>query len=216
MTEYHKINGVFKRGEKGDFIHGDWALPEFDALQECKWDWREKVDGTNIRIYWDGQGIEIKGRTDRAQLPALLAEYLAEAFTNNLERKAWLAEKFPGGVVLYGEGFGYKIQGVGSGYLPDSVSFALFDIAYAKGWIRDEAVESIARELGITYAPVVWRGVTLAEAITRIKSSATSPPVSPLALNGALSEGVVGTPVGGFLNHKGQRIITKLKYKDFR
>ncbi len=48
-TEYHKIQSVYKRGERGIFTE-EFGLPEFEFLQDVHWDWSEKVDGTNIRI----------------------------------------------------------------------------------------------------------------------------------------------------------------------
>lgn len=50
MSEYHKINTLFKRDEKNLIIEGDYSCPEFAYLAENEWTWTEKVDGTNIRV----------------------------------------------------------------------------------------------------------------------------------------------------------------------
>ena len=52
MKEYHKIQSIYKRDEKTrKFIEGQWSLPEFEYLQNNRWLWTDKVDGTNIRVY---------------------------------------------------------------------------------------------------------------------------------------------------------------------
>ena len=51
MKEYHKIQTVYLRDPENrmkTLIEGAWAKPEFETLQNAKWTWTEKVDGTNI------------------------------------------------------------------------------------------------------------------------------------------------------------------------
>lgn len=60
MKEYHKIQTCFKRDEKTKrIIEGDWTLPEFEYLKDCQWVFTEKVDGTNIRVMWNGQRPQV-------------------------------------------------------------------------------------------------------------------------------------------------------------
>ena len=70
MKEYHKIQTVFKRDPDNNFktlLMGEYSLPEFEYLKDNKWVFTEKVDGTNIRVIWDGKDIFFKGKTDKAQ-----------------------------------------------------------------------------------------------------------------------------------------------------
>jgi len=83
-AKYHKINSVWKRDMKnrGAFIPGKFSDPEVEYLAPCRWDWSEKVHGTNIRISWlvpEGADADspypeptriIGGRTDRANIPS--------------------------------------------------------------------------------------------------------------------------------------------------
>ena len=58
MREYHKITTVFDRDPENKFktlIDGQFSKPEFEYLANNEWDFTEKVDGTNIRIIWDGE-----------------------------------------------------------------------------------------------------------------------------------------------------------------
>lgn len=54
-TTYPKINGLYKRGEKGKIIEGEYSRPKFDCLRSFPWQWTETVDGTNIRLRYEGE-----------------------------------------------------------------------------------------------------------------------------------------------------------------
>jgi hypothetical protein len=127
MKTYHKIETVFKRNPETKhktLIYGDCSLPEFEFLANNEWVFTEKVDGTNIRVIFDGKKISFAGKTDRAQIPKELNGRLCNLFYHQL----YLFKKlFPGGVCLYGEGYGPKIQRVGGNY-SQYHDFVLFDI----------------------------------------------------------------------------------------
>ena len=55
--EYPKIQTLFKRDDRNVIIEGDWSVPEFAYLADKPWRWTEKVDGTNIRLHWDGRKV---------------------------------------------------------------------------------------------------------------------------------------------------------------
>ena len=115
MEEYHKINSIYKRDmtkKNAPFIIGEYSEPEFDYLKDNRWEFSEKIDGTNIRIMLNGEDVVFGGRTDNAQIPAHLYARLSELFLT-MEKKKLLHECLENwkGICLYGEGFGYKIQG---------------------------------------------------------------------------------------------------------
>ena len=76
------------------FLLGEWAEPEFGYLQNNQWEFTEKIDGTNIRIMFDGGNIVFKGKTDNAQIPSRLIDKLQNLF---LSRKTELKEIFKSG-----------------------------------------------------------------------------------------------------------------------
>ena len=80
--EYVKIPNIFKREEfgKNRIIEGEYSTPELKYLAELPWAWSEKVDGTNVRIIWDGHRVSFGGRTDNAQIPSHLVNRLNELF----------------------------------------------------------------------------------------------------------------------------------------
>ena len=69
MNPYHKIPTVYLRDPETKFktlIEGAFATPELFYLAQNEWWWTEKVDGTNIRIMWDGVAvISFGGKRDR-------------------------------------------------------------------------------------------------------------------------------------------------------
>ena len=61
MKEYHKIETLYERDEKTKkLIIGKFRNPTIEFLKDNVWQFTEKVDGTNIRVYWDSK-MEIVG-----------------------------------------------------------------------------------------------------------------------------------------------------------
>lgn len=216
MSEYHKIDSMFKRDGKRLMIDElDWARPEFGYLADNEWMFTEKVDGTNIRLYYgdpDMVGNEhayVSGRTDNAQLPPALLNRCVE-----LLKTMPLDEQFPSAtaqsqVVLYGEGYGKGIQSGGK-YLRDRVDFVLFDVQVGDWMLSRANVEDVANGLGIDVVQVVDTG-TLHDAIKLARDGFRSswPGVD-------VPEGLVVRPLTDLWDLMGRRIITKIKHKDFR
>jgi len=210
MKEYPKIQSIFRRDPDNHFrtfLEGEWATPEFEYLQNTLWDCTEKIDGTNIRVLWDGEKIEFRGKTDRAQIPPFLLEKLNELFTCE---KMW--EIFPKmRLCLYGEGYGAKIQKGGDNYIPDGVDFMLFDVLVNNFWLMRKDVENVADSLKINVVKSVYAG-TLNEIVEFIKTKSL---MSVYGKGDFLAEGLVMRPKVELRDRAGNRIITKIKHKDF-
>ncbi len=210
MREYHKIQTCFKRDEKTKhIIEGDWTLPEFEWLKYNQWVFTEKVDGTNTRVMWDGKNVIFGGKTEDAQIPVFLLYKLQELFEGTQKKQMFL-EKFgaEGNVCLYGEGYGKKIQKDGENYISDGVSFVLFDVKIGDYWLERENIEDIANFFGIKIVPIIGEG-TLLEAIEKVRKGFNS------QWGNFLAEGIVARPKIELKNRKGERIITKIKHRDF-
>lgn len=205
MKEYHKIQGLFKRDQKTHkFIEGDWTLPEFEYLKDNEWMWTEKVDGTNIRVMWQNNELEFRGRTDRAQMPPALAQALNDLFQPKTEFLTRIFEN--GDACLYGEGYGAGIQ-KGGKYRPNA-GFVLFDIRIGDWWLKREDVEQISTDLGLDIVPIVsYNSIT--RMIEYVRAGI------PSKWGDFVSEGVVGVPRVPMLQRSAQRIITKIKTVDF-
>jgi ATP-dependent RNA circularization protein (DNA/RNA ligase family) len=204
MKEYHKIQTVFKRDERGKIIVGEYSLPEFQYLASNKWTFTEKVDGTNIRVIWQDRAIRFGGKTDNAQMPTFLYDRLVQLFTP--ER---MLTAFDCDACLYGEGFGAKIQKGGGNYIQNGVDFVLFDVRVGDWWLKREDVQEIATKLGITTVPLVGFG-TLYEMVNKAEAGFNS------MWGDFKAEGIVARPCVELRARNGERIITKIKHKDFK
>lgn len=219
MKEYHKIQSVFERDPETKFktfILGKYARPAFEYLAKNPWVFTEKVDGTNIRVMLPVQEIEFSrmkgvafgGKTDEALIPATLVRRLEERFYND-ETLTKLAEIFPGGnACLYGEGYGAKIQKGGGNYRPDQ-DFVLFDVKVGDWWLGRDNVEDVAGKLGLDVVPVLCTEtldfmVEMARAGFRSKWGDFP------------AEGIVARPSCELKTRNGERIITKIKHRDFQ
>lgn len=209
MKEYHKIETIYDRDINGTkrLIEGKFRNETIAYLADCEWEFTEKIDGTNIRIHWDGHKITFGGRTDKANIPSHLVNKLNETFLND-ETEQLFEQKFGDTeVTLFGEGYGVKIQN-GGDYRPD-VGFILFDVLIGDNYQSRESVEDIAKAFALEIVPIVLRG-TLQEAVDFVKTNPSS------TIGKAKMEGVVGRPKVELRDRCGNRVIVKIKYRDFR
>lgn len=208
MREYHKITTVYERDPVTNFktvIEGRFALPVFEYLAKSEWVWTEKVDGTNIRVMWDGQKVTFGGKTDNAQLFAPLVERLQQLFYAGAFEQIF----DPGArVCLYGEGYGSKIQKCGGNYKADGVDFTLFDVLVGDTWLERNNVEDISHKFEVKPAPIIGRG-NLFDACELAKTRFNS------TWGNFTAEGLVMRPTVELKDRLGHRVITKIKCKDF-
>ncbi len=228
--QYPKINSLYKRQGCGEFdatqqryqcdlekkprksllIVGQYACPEFESI--TRWLIDEKIDGTNVRIFWDPSdpfSPSFGGRTDNAQMPMPLLEHLQRTFT----REKMMAQ-FPEvrKVILFGEGYGPKIQACGSRYRKD-VSFTLFDVWIDGWWLRKEDVLNVAYEMNVEHTIGQQQPVSTSEVVDYVKSR----PISYVSEDRTLvMEGIIARayPLMLFRQHQSP-IMFKLKVKDF-
>ena len=211
-ANYPKIQTVFLRDPETKFktlLEGQFAKPEFEYLKKCDWTCTEKIDGVNIRIGWDGEDVTFAGRTDQAQLYAPLVARLIELFP-----KEPFAEHFGGKeLTLFGEGYGAKIQKGGGNYIPDGVDFILFDVSVESCeksfiWLERNNVDEIAGYFGIRSVPILG-DYTLYEAVNIVEEGFKS------KIGTHMAEGLVMRPKVELCSRFGERIITKIKHRDF-
>ena len=211
MKQYHKIQTVFKRDQKTNnrtLLESEYSIPEFEYLKNNKWIFTEKVDGTNIRVMFDGEEITFNGKTDNAQIPSLLVKRLQDKF---LKQHPNFIAKFGSNeieVCLYGEGYGAKIQKGGGNYRSDQ-DFVLFDVKIGGWWLQRKDVEDIADYFDLDIVPIIGYG-TLSEMVEKTKAGFNS------IWGDFLAEGIVARPETELFTRSGQRIITKIKHKDFK
>jgi hypothetical protein len=252
-VKYPKINSLYKReyttldlktgqlvfldkGKSGNrLIEGDYACQEFESIKY--WTVTEKIDGTNIRVQFnrrftemecgnasifdrDEGTVKIHGRTDNAKLEPGLYALLSEAFTI-----AKFQEIFPDAndVVIFGEGFGGKIQlppGKRDNPYGKELQFAIFDVCIDGIWLERANVHSVALQFHMTGVPLLEVDIsdkfgeeflwTKEQIVEYVKSW-------PLSYRGTASmEGIVArsSPLMRFRTET-KPIMFKLRCKDF-
>jgi RNA ligase len=199
---YPKINTLFKRDDKHNIIEGDFSCPEFDAIEY--WHVTEKIDGTNIRIMWQGHTVVFGGKTDNAMISTTLLTTLQATFTKEKMAKQFGYNK----VVLFGEGYGGKIQR-GRRYSIDE-KFILFDANINDFWLEPAKVLELAQQLGVDYVPVIVDTAEL-DCIVRVVREGIKSGIADTH-----AEGVVCRSVPLMLFRKDKTpIMWKLKVKDY-
>lgn len=212
LTYYHKIETPFKRAEDGTkkLLIGQFRDKTVKYLKDSQWSLTEKIDGTNIIVYWDGHNVSIHGRTSKSEIPKPLMEYLTKTFLTQ-EIEELFEQKFGEKEVhLYGEGYGGNIQKVGMKYRPDN-AFILFDVLVGNVWLSREDVEDIATAFGIDSVPV-YGYATLMDAIKMVQDKYKSLISQDKEL---VAEGFVCRPAVELRDKIGHRIIVKIKVHDF-
>lgn len=207
LKQYEKIETLYMRDEKTKkLIEGKFRNETIEFLKDINWEFTEKIDGTNIRVYWDGHKVSFYGRTDKSQIPADLVNKLNELFGGTVNEEMFEQKFGEMEVELIGEGYGPKIQN--GGLYRDSVDFILFDVAINGVYQPRESVKDIANYFNINIVPTIMIG-KLQDGIDWVKSKPKS------NIGTANSEGLVARPLVELNDRRGNRIIVKIKVCDF-
>jgi ATP-dependent RNA circularization protein (DNA/RNA ligase family) len=206
--EYHKIETLFERDEKTHKVFPDKLRnPVYGIFK--KWQFTEKIDGTNIRVMWQDGKLKLGGRTDNANIPADLVQLLYEAIDVQKLRDTFGDTS----AIIYGEGYGAGIQ-KGGGY-SKTKQFIVFDVLVDnKWWLNWENTCDIATKFGLKTVPFIGE-MTLEEGIEMVKKGFDSILAKENTGEIVQAEGLVGRTVETLFDKKGSRIIIKLKTRDF-
>ena len=206
---YHKIETLYKRDMEGTkrLLEGEFRNPTVEFLKDNIWTFTEKVDGCSIVVFWDGHRVQFGGHTSKSQIPAHLLDYLTATFSTN-EAEQIFEEKFgETEVILFGEGYGPKIQN--GGLYRNDVSFIMFDVLISGNYQPRSSVEDVAKAFGIDVVPIIFEG-TLQEGVDFVKTHPDS------TMGTAKMEGLVGRPKIEMRDRCGKRVIVKIKWEDFK
>lgn len=205
MKEYHKIDNIFVRDIVTNKLRlWEYKSPEVEYLAHNDWIITEKIDGTNVRVMWDGASITFAGRTEKAEFHPDLVKRLEEMF---LDKISLFIEKFGDKpVCFYGEGYGAGIQK--GGVYKKTKDFILFDVMVGNTWLERGNVVGIADVFGIECVPIVCGG-SLLNAINLVANGLKS------HFGDFIAEGVICKPKVELTNRFGDRVIVKIKTRDF-
>lgn len=227
--KYPKIQTLYERDPDNFRVRvGKLRKPEFATVRT--WLVTEKIDGTNIRVILCPDGrVSFRGRTDRAQLYPKLVDVLNHMFPEGTTQALYPDQKedtpYPW-TILYGEGYGEKIQKGGGDYR-EGQSFRLFDVLIIpqeaeRGWWQEwDTVREMAGRLGIETVPFNSRLEVLP---TTARDLLAWFPTSVVAITekcehapnfARLPEGIVARTNPLLFNRLGERVMWKLKLRDF-
>lgn len=207
MREYEKIETIFARDEKTKKLNESIYRNEtVKFLKDNDWEFTEKIDGTNIRVVWDSHKVSYYGRTDKAQIPSQLMNRLIELFGGDVNEEMFEQKFGDKNVMLIGEGYGAKIQN-GSSYREDN-DFILFDVLINDNYLSRENVKDVANYFNIDVVPTIMIG-KLEDGINWVKTKPKS------KIGTANSEGLVARPLVELKDRTGNRVIVKIKVRDF-
>ena len=221
MKPYASIETVFTRDKETNKLNfGEIRMPEVECVRE--WTISEKVDGTNIRVIYTLDGIQVKGRTDKADLPSEAEDVVLRStplhqkainyFTAYRERDLPLEWS----VTLYGELYGPGIN-KGGVYSPVK-KFRAFDLLLGESWwTDDDEMRRICLDLGV---PTMPRLANIEKIPTTKDELLSIIPYSLVAENdnntqSVVAEGIVGKPSHVLLDRHGHRVMWKLTGREF-
>ena len=219
---YTKIDTVLQRDLKGTkrLIPGTFRDPAVEYLKDLKWEVQEKVDGTNVQIWFDGNRVQIMGRDEKSLIPDELMEVLKAKFLND-ETEQLFEQMFPPKldeegneklveVSIFGEGIGPKIQKVGPLY-GSEYRFLVFDVRVGGVYLEhsSDIYQKVIEAFDLETVPNL-PDMTIGEAEGYVKTKPQSivNPKAPM-------EGLVLRPKVRLYNQKGERLIVKIKCRDY-
>lgn len=209
MEIYHKIKNIYERDINNKrIIEGKFTDETIEYLKDNMWEFTEKIDGTNIRIIWDGYKVYFAGRTEKSQIPVELGNRLFDLFGGEKNEQIFEQKFGSTPIILYGEGYGKGIQN--GGLYSETQEFILFDVKINGNWQERKNVGVIAGYFGINAVPVVLRG-TLEDGVNFIKEK----PISQITKQKYIMEGIVGRPIKELRDRNSNRVIVKIKVCDF-
>lgn len=223
-TEYSKIETLYDRDGRHFVTVGKLRRPEFGNIK--RWSITEKLHGRNTRIsLYDNGVVDYGGKTDEAEMPPELLEYLKETFpVEKMKAALWLPNKpVPKQATLYGEAYGPGMV-PGSGLYRKDISFRLFDCLIDIYWLERNNLEDVARKLGIKCVPLLGIIDFLPTNINEIEYLLERNKQNLVAIEeggseSVRSEGIVAKCEPMVFYRKGEkleRVMWKLKIKDFK
>lgn len=212
MKQYSKIETLFDRD--GSFKVDTRRFRRIEYSFITSWDVTEKIDGMNVRIRYDKEGHEFNGRTDAANLNKDMRAILGEVADNSDHYARDIMRDFSlDSLTVFGELYGPKIQN--GGRYGSSLAFAVFDMLINDSvWLDNKSVEFNCVRMGLDMVPNLGTMVT-DDIVEMCRAGFVSVMSEDSVKNGLIAEGVIAKPPVPLYTQNGDRVIWKLKHKDF-
>ncbi len=215
FTKYSKFNSPFKKDEK--YLNTNELSQYFP---KGRWIKTEKVDGTNIRIILTKQDEEGNREIFVGSRKLILEEkdkgsqtYFHCIKDVNLHKIKEYFKDVNSTVIIYGEGYGAGVQK--GGIYSKEKNYRVFDIRIGEAYQDFEFVKKVCIDNQLNLIPVMTEveEITYEECLNSLENFTHT----------LLNEGDGGQPEGFvykfepvLLNKYGERLIFKVKHKDFK
>lgn len=211
MIEYQKIPTLYKFNNETKRYTSVIFDENVEYLKKLTWLVSEKIDGTNIRVFYDGHRVCWSGRTDKSTLPKEIEQLLQNTFgESEIIFEQLFGEKE---VLLFMECYGGKIQGGAYGGQERLIGF---DVMVNGSYLDKRTIAPIFEKFGVpTIGFMEIQG--LQWIIDEVKDAAKRPNyyISEYCKKGTTTiEGFVCVPACRLYDNKGKRIIVKIKVCD--
>lgn len=201
--------------EDFDKMDASYRSPELAYLQDNHWIYKRKLDGENIRIYWDGEQALWNGKTNRFQCSADFQNYMNNTFIEEIFEEKFGRDKE---AYIYGEKMGPKTQGNELGLNNDEL--IIFDVEINDTFLGEENIKQVAEYFSVKsvydYMPEEDLRDDLLNADGEPLEMGLLHLIDAVANNQFPKwEGIVCTPACNIKDQNGNRIIVKIKNKDY-
>lgn len=116
-------------------------------------------------------------------------------------------------VVVFGEAYGGKCQGMSATYGKD-LKFIVFEVKIGEAWLNVVNAEDVAKKLGLEF--VAYERVPCTpEALTAERDRPSRQAVRNGIVEPKPAEGIVIRPLEEYRDHRGERICAKFKREEF-
>jgi len=166
----------------------------------------EKIHGTSSKVIWKEGAVHFSPGGCKLQTFVSIfdAEDLKDRFLLLGHDK----------VVVYGEQYGGKQQGMSATYGKEA-RFVAFEVKVGDTWLNVPNAEDVTRKLGLEFVHYAEIDATL-EAIDAQRDADSVQAIRNGIGPGKKREGVVLRPLYEFLDNRGERVVAKHKRDDFR
>lgn len=181
-----------------------YTNPAFKYLEDSYWTASRKVDGTNLRIKWDGEQAIYCGKTNKANFTPDQKEYIESVFVEEIFEENFRKDGKSPTVIIFAELVGPKIQNGDNGEFKE-LEAIIYDVKINETFVSAENIAKIANYFGLqsTYG------------LLKITDTLTN--LIEMIASGTLGEieGIVAKPDVELKTNNDYRLITKIKTRDY-
>lgn len=166
----------------------------------------EKIHGTSAHVQWKDNEVKFfSGGCKHETFVALFNK-------DELEKK--FKETGVDSVIVYGEAYGGKLQGMRETY-GDKLQFVAFEVKIGNCWLSVPQAYWFVADLGLEF--IAYENIpTTLEALNRVRDAPSIQAFRNGCGNNKMREGIVLRPPIELTKNNGERVIAKYKREEFR